>query len=117
MNRKPDLKFNIDRENLRTSLESACEWIVDIAQVKTDELIFEKNKYNLHHRKWKGAVRGEYSAAKAEWDFFCPIWHTGQCVKALVSAYNVLKDERLLEAAKSGADFIGSERMGVKNDE
>jgi hypothetical protein len=29
----------------------------------------------------------------------------------------VLKDERLLEAAKSGADFIGSERNGDKNDE
>lgn len=104
-------KLNVDLNQLKESLRIACDWLVDIAQVKTDQLTVEKNTVGHGHKSWKGAIRGEYSAAKREWDFFCPVWHTGQAVGALIRANNVLKDCRLIDAAVAGAEFIGAERM------
>lgn len=109
--------MNIDIKKLTESLVSACTWLTDIAQVKTDNLESEKNSGNLQHQYWKGTIRGEYNAAVREWDFYCPVWHTGQAVKALVKAYKILNDPRLLKAAESGAGFIGRQRINDKNDE
>lgn len=104
-------------DGLRRSIELACSWLTDVAQVRTDQLTIEKNSHSHGHKNWRGAMRGEYSAATREWDFFCPVWHTGQAVAALVAAHGVLNDNRLLEAAKLGAEFIGSERVSDRADE
>nr|MDO8085130.1 hypothetical protein [Candidatus Sigynarchaeum springense] len=96
-------------DTLKYSLELAVHWITDIAQVKTEKLTIEHDSANHKHTYWKGAIRGEYSVADKTWDFFCPCWHTGQAVKALVMASRVpgLKDRKeILDSAKEGANFL-----------
>jgi len=91
---------------LEQSLEMACAWLTDVAQIRTDELPGEGYKHAFHKPSWKGAFFGEYSAAQQHWDFFCPIWHGGQAVKALTQAYRLTGNDRLLEASQLGAEFI-----------
>lgn len=103
------LGVNID--GLQSSLQSACTWITNVAQMKNDRLTTEKNSQDLPYKRWRGAIRGEYSAAFRQWDFFAPVWHTGQAIKALVLANQVLEDPSLLKSAELGAQFIGEARF------
>ncbi len=91
-------------DELKARLSKACSWITDIAQVKDEAMLPGEIRLHAHHQ-WTGAIRGEYSGSDRQWGYFCPIWHTGQAVKALVMASSILGDE-LLVAAKAGADFI-----------
>jgi rhamnogalacturonyl hydrolase YesR len=108
--------LGLDPSQLTEAMRLACDWLVDIAQVKTEKLTIEEDSKHHQHKNWRGAIRGEYSVARGKWDFFCPIWHTGQAVKALTLAHKILKDDRLLEAAKLGADFIVNESIRDKSD-
>ena len=103
------LGVNVD--GLRSSLRLACSWIADVAQMKSDKLTTEKNPHALPYQHWKGAIRGEYNAALRQWSFFAPVWHTGQAIKALVFASQILRDPSLLESAELGAEFIGEARI------
>lgn len=109
-------KLEINREELVLSVKKACDWIADTAQIQTDELTIEKNSKGHRYKSWKGAIRGEYSAATGEWDFFCPIWHTGQAIKALVAAHRILGDAKLIASAKLAAQFIGNARIDTAGD-
>ena len=106
----------MDRKQLVESMDLACNWLCDIAQVKTDNLTIELNRKGFKYDSWKGAIRGEYSCKTREWDFFCPVWHTGQAVKALVKAYKLTGNEKYLEAAKLGAEFITNVQIYDKDD-
>lgn len=96
---------SIDLKKLTTSLRDACLWIVEVAQVNSPEQADVGRGKSLGYKKWQGAIRGEYHVATHAWDFYCPVWHTGQAVKALVMASKVLGDG-VLEGAIRGADFI-----------
>lgn len=91
---------------LHASILAACDWLIDVAQVTTEEVDPQQNPRNLRHDYWKGAFRGEYRVATKQWDFFCPCWHGAQAVKALCLAYKVSHDEHHLESARMGGDFI-----------
>lgn len=91
---------------LHSSMLAACKWLVDVAQVRTDQLTIEGNRPGLAHRTWKGSFRGEYSVADRKWDFFCPTWHGGQAIKALAQAYQLTGDRRLLRSAEDAAEFL-----------
>lgn len=91
-------------DKVRNSLTLACKWLTDVAQVKNDSDL-DPDCTKLMHTTFVGAMRGEYRAATRKWGFFCPVWHTGQAVKALVNATPHVGDH-LLEAAHAGADFI-----------
>ena len=101
----------LDRDALRHAASLACGWITDVAQMKTDALTGERNSHNLQHHHWRGALRGEYRVSTCQWDFFCPVWHTGQGIKALVWAAEALGRPDLLDAARLSAEFIGAERV------
>jgi len=101
----------LDRVVLHQAVATACDWITDVAQMKTDTLASEHNSHKLEHQHWRGALRGEYRASTRQWDFFCPVWHTGQGIKALVWAAQALNRPDLLEAARLSAGFIGAERV------
>ncbi|MHA1730565.1 MAG: hypothetical protein ACTSU5_01405 [Promethearchaeota archaeon] len=95
------------RKNYLYSARLAAEWLVETAQKKDRTLeVNEDNKHDLRHEDWRGAIRGEYSVAEGRWSFFCPVWHTGQAVKALALLYRVTSDEWMLEGAKLGASFL-----------
>lgn len=93
----------VDESTLRNRLTLACQWLLDIAQLKSEDDPVEKRHRQL---SWAGAIKGEYSPAEGKWRFFCPIWHTGQAVKALVMACQATKDTELLEGATKSVDFI-----------
>jgi hypothetical protein len=103
--------LGVNLDDLRSSMRLACTWITDVAQMKSDELTTEKNSHDLPYKHWKGAIRGEYSAALRQWGFFAPVWHTGQAIKALVFASQILRDPSLLKSAELGAQFIGEARI------
>ena len=95
------------RPDLERAMDQACHWISDIAQITTgtkpDDLINMKDHV---YKTWKGAIRGEYAAGDRQWRSFCPIWHSGQAVKALVMAAETLDNPAWLEPAKTAAEFI-----------
>jgi hypothetical protein len=94
----------MDRTLLTDRLALACRWLTDVAQVKNEELYPTETRVH-HHKTWSGAMRGEYRVSSREWGFFCPVWHTGQAVKALVMASELVGDFAL-DAARAGGDFI-----------
>jgi hypothetical protein len=99
---------------LRNALRLACTWLTDVAQIKSDKLTSENNSRQLMHKHWRGAMRGEYRAADRKWDFSCPVWHTGQAIKALVQASRVMEDDSLVHAAKFSAEFMAAERISER---
>lgn len=105
----------LDHAVLSHAVAAACDWITNVAQMKTDALSGERNSHKLEHKHWRGALRGEYHASTRQWDFFCPVWHTGQAIKALVLASQALKRPDLLEAARFSAEFIGAERVAARS--
>lgn len=106
-----EIQPQLDHTALTQAVVSACDWITSVAQMKTENLSGEQNSHKLEHENWRGALRGEYRASTRQWDFFCPVWHTGQAVKALVWAAQALNRHDLLNAARLGAEFIGSARI------
>ncbi len=105
----------MNRAELIESIKLACDWLADIAQVKTDKLTIENNEKGFKYDSWKGAIRGEYNCGKKQWGFFCPVWHTGQAVKALVKAYKLTGEEKYLQSAKLGAAFITNAQIYDKS--
>jgi hypothetical protein len=93
-------------QNYKTSILFACEWLIETAQKQEEGLTIENNSHKLAHDYWKGSIRGEYQASTKKWDYFCPIWHTGQAIKSLSHAYRIFQSEELLNGAILGAEFI-----------
>lgn len=93
-------------QGLMGSAKLGAGWLADIAQKKDDSLSGETNQNKLVHTHWQGSIRGEYSVANHQWGYFCPIWHTGQAIKALCEFYLHDPNPKWLDAAKSGAKFL-----------
>ena len=99
----------MDKKALLQAIDRACDWLVDIAQVKGDETPPCKRVARMVHKSYQGSFLGEYRNGK--WDYFCPIWHCGQAVKALCMAYRATGNEKYLKSAELGGDFILRERF------
>jgi hypothetical protein len=95
---------------LKSSLENAVGWLTEIAAVKDNQAVGEHGS-KMPLRYWNGAIRGEYRVTPRLWDCLCPVWHTGQAVKALVSAAGALNRAELLEDAEFCAEFIMRNRI------
>jgi hypothetical protein len=106
-------------EGWQDSLRLACRWTIDRSMIKTQDHGLEDSSFRHLDRftDWRGGFRGEYAAATRQWDIFCPSWHTGQAVKGLTLAFQVLGDEEYLDAAKMGADFLLRHRVADPSDE
>jgi hypothetical protein len=106
---------DIDCEKLNQSMIAACHWLTDVAQhLDETEPPCPRAKQMLH-KTWKGSFKGEYSASTRTWDYYCPVWHGGQAVKALCAAYQLTRNDKYLCHAKLGADFILRERFSIPN--
>ena len=92
-------------EGLKSQIELAAQWLVQVATIRDNTPCGEKGK-SFGYSDWRGALRGEYKAADKIWDVFCPYWHTGQGIKALVMAADVLNDKTILEHAEFNAGFL-----------
>ena len=97
----------IDSSRLRDAATLACDWLVGVAQVQGRDLPSDTRDSMGHgYRDWRGAIRGEYSAATRQWGFFCPVWHTAQAAKSLILAARRLGQPRFLAAAQRGIGFV-----------
>jgi hypothetical protein len=94
----------MQKELIIDRLKRACLWMGEKSQVKNDDEITEAQKTRFNYKTWNGALKGEYLAKDKEWDFFCPIWHTGQAVKAFVMAENFIPG--MMAYAEKGISFI-----------
>jgi len=95
---------------LEISLANAVNWLTEIATVKNNQPIGDHGA-EMPITFWDGAIREKYHVAFKQWDCLCPIWHTGQAVKALVVAAEMLNKPELLEDAKFSAEFIMQNRI------
>lgn len=102
------------RRILRERMELACAWIADIAQLKDEN---DPTPIKHKQKSWQGALRGEYHAATRAWSFYCPVWHTGQAIKALVLAHTLTGEKKWLDAARAGAAFIVNNQVHDRADE
>ena len=91
--------------NLEESLRLALGWLSGPGMVKDNTPVGELGRA-FGYSVWNGAIRGEYLSKEKKWESFCPVWHTGQAVKAFVMASEALEERKFLESAVSGAEFI-----------
>ncbi len=95
----------MDKKELEKSLRMAIQWLTGPGRVADDRPVGSRGEA-FHYRHWNGAIRGEYAVAEKKWDSFCPCWHTGQAVKALVLAARALNEDHLLTEAEICAGFL-----------
>lgn len=105
-----------NRDEVEESVRLALHWLTEIAQVQSEQLNVEDYYKGHLYTNWKGAIRGEYAADIRKWGFYCPVWHTGQAVKALVMAYRYFGAETYLSAARLGAAFIYTHQVWDETD-
>ncbi len=106
----------METENLKERLRLAVQWLTETATIRENTPCGSKGE-SFGYAEWRGALRGEYSSAKKTWDVFCPYWHTGQGIKALVAAADVLDDGTLLEQAEFNAGFLLNNQIRSGDDE
>ncbi|MBR7107618.1 MAG: hypothetical protein IKC89_04295 [Lentisphaeria bacterium] len=97
--------MSIDIEVLKSHIRLGVQWLTGVATIRENIPCGEKGE-SFNYTEWRGALRGEYTAATGTWDEFCPYWHTGQGVKALVAAAEVLDEPSLLDDARYCAEFL-----------
>ena len=95
----------MDSDLLKRHLDLAVQWLTQVACSRENDPIGPKGRL-MPTKNWRGAIRGEYRVSTREWDSFCPVWHTGQAVKALVLASEALENPQLLDEAKFCAQFL-----------
>lgn len=100
----------LDKKELLSAVDMACGWMAFVAQHREESIPPCSRAPRMMHKTWKGALKGEYSAATRKWDMFCPVWHTGQAVVALCDGYRLTGKQEYLESAQMGADFLLRER-------
>jgi hypothetical protein len=109
-----DVLKQVGRRDLERSVQLACQWLTDLAQVRGEQLEQRDTKPNYHCANWSGAIRNEYGSERTwgsngeagKWGFYDTLWHTGQACKALALAARYFKDEAMLTGAKLAAGFI-----------
>ena len=110
----------MNQQELLERVKLACSWITDVAQIKgekpTGNINMDYPNMYYPYTCWRGAFKGEYRVAKKQWSFFGLIWHAGQAVKALCLAYPLLKDEKILQAARLSAQFIADNQITDEDD-
>ena len=79
-------------------IDAAIAWLTGAALVRDGQPVGSRGKA-MALKSWNGSIRGEYLSTRGSWDSFCPLWHTGQAVKALVM-------QQEIEKAIVCADFI-----------
>ncbi len=90
---------------LRKPLTAALRFLTESAIIRDNTPPGEHSK-KFGYTNWNGAIRGEYALSRGQWDTFCPIWHTGQAIKALCLASKALNESKWLEYAAECAAFL-----------
>ncbi len=119
-----DVLKQIGKSDLEKSVQLACQWLTDLAQVRGEQLEKQDTEPGYRCANWKGAIRNEYGPERTgdrykeagKWGFYDTVWHTGQACKALALAAGYFNNEAMLNGAKLAADFIGRRQNSDAND-
>ena len=101
---KPTRKYATRDQLLERALRG-CNWITDVAQVLDRDL------------PYYGVIKGEYDTKSREWKFYGPFWHTGQAVRLLLKAYEITRDEKYLQHALLGGQYMIHDQTMDKTDD
>lgn len=99
----------LKKGKLKRRLVLALDWLSDIAIKKEETIKDELNILSAEHFYWKGAIRNEYIVAKKKWNFYAPVWHSSQALKALALASQlefIENKRKYLDTAKNIANFL-----------
>lgn len=107
--------MKIGTDVLKGHIRQGLQWLIQVATIRENIPCGEKGR-SFGYSEWRGALRGEYNAADKIWDVFCPCWHTGQGIKAMVMAADVLNDRTILEQAEFNAGFLLNNQIGSGDD-
>lgn len=86
------MKFK--KSDLTAAILRGADWLVDCAQDA------EAGSPTC------GAMRNGYWVGLNRWDWFEPVWHTGQAALALLIAHRLSGDKRHLQSAIRGGEYI-----------
>ncbi len=92
------------------AIERGADWLANVAQLRSREQVFEDPKH-YPHVDYTGAMRTEYDTRTQIWSMNGPAFHTGQAIRALLVAARRLTDDRYVDSAKLGAEFLLRERI------
>lgn len=92
------------------ALVRASNWIVDSAQIHRDDQEFE-NPEKYPHGSFLGAMRTEYDTSTQLWTVNGPVFHSGQAIRALMTANRRTGDHRFMESALLAGEFLMRERI------
>jgi rhamnogalacturonyl hydrolase YesR len=106
-------------EDWRESIRAACRWVAQRSMMRSVECGVAASGFSHvgRYRDWRGAFRGEYSAATRRWDVYAPIWHGGQGVKGLALAARALGEAQWLDEAEFAAEFLLRHQITDPEDE
>ena len=99
----------LKKGKLKRRLVLALDWLSEIAIKREETITDELNVLQAEHAYWKGAIKNEYMVERKKWNFYAPVWHSGQAIKALVLASQLVfieEKKKYLVAAKNIAKFI-----------
>ena len=92
------------------ALARASNWIVDSAQIHRDDQVF-KNPEKYPHGSFLGAMRTEYDTSSHLWTVNGPVFHSGQAIRALMTANRRTGVHRFKESALLAGEFLMRERI------
>lgn len=101
---------------LRQSIHHACDWLVEVAQLRENIPDANTPHPGYVYQNWHGAIRSEYFAATRKWGFFCPYWHSAQAAKALLSANALFGKSNWLAGAEAIGGFLLRNRITERGD-
>jgi hypothetical protein len=96
------MKFK--KSDLLSAILHGADWLVDCAQDKD------------HRSPTFGALRNGYWIGLGRWDWFEPVWHTGQAALALLIAHRLSGRKRYRDAAIRGGEYILRQQIIAPND-
>ncbi|MHA1292009.1 MAG: hypothetical protein ACTSQJ_05005 [Promethearchaeota archaeon] len=109
----------IRKSELKRRIIMAMNWLSDIAIKKDEYITNEFNVLKAMHNYWKGAIKNEYIVSSRKWQFYAPIWHSGQAIKSLVLGVQqdfVENKKKYINSAKKIANFILKNQIWDKDD-
>lgn len=96
--------MNCKQSELTSAILRGADWLADVAQ--------DKNRRSPTF----GAMRNGYWVGLDKWEWFEPIWHTGQAALSLLIAYRLGGQKKHLQAAIRGGEFILRKQIIAPND-
>ncbi len=103
-------------ERLLRAIPLACHWLGEVAINRQRQPGEGEGTLGMLYDDWRGAIRGEYSAARGQWSYFCPYWHSAQAAVALLECAPWAGDFACQRVAEEIGGFLLRNRVALASD-